>query len=168
MKSFLPAITVALAATATASMSQSPLSYFTELTEPGIRILTHESHPNHVLEIKAHNSKDASIKGDGPSLADVCPGSTSGYTGYLHSGEKHFYFAYFESRSKPKEDPLVLWLNGGPGCSSMTGLFMELGPCTANEDGESARENPHSWIAAANVFFLDQPVSAIVPLDNRQ
>jgi carboxypeptidase C (cathepsin A) len=40
----------------------------------------------------------------------------------------------------------------------MTGLFMELGPCTVNEGGDSARENPNSWINAANVFFLDQPI----------
>ncbi len=40
----------------------------------------------------------------------------------------------------------------------MTGLFLELGPCTVNEGGESARENPHSWINAASVFFLDQPI----------
>jgi carboxypeptidase C (cathepsin A) len=78
--------------------------------------------------------------------------------GYLTSGPKHFYFAYFESRSNPASDPLVLWLNGGPGCSSMMGLFMELGPCIVNEGGESARENPHSWINAASVFFLDQPI----------
>lgn len=53
---------------------------------------------------------------------------------------------------------MVLWLNGGPGYSSMTGLFMELGPCIVNDNGESARENPNSWIEAANVFFLDQPI----------
>jgi len=35
---------------------------------------------------------------------------------------------------------------------------MELGPCTVNEGGKSARENPNSWIEAANVFFLDQPI----------
>lgn len=40
----------------------------------------------------------------------------------------------------------------------VTGLFMELGPCTVNDGGKSARENPNSWIEAANVFFLDQPI----------
>jgi cathepsin A (carboxypeptidase C) len=49
-------------------------------------------------------------------------------SGYLDIDEdKHFFFWFFESRSKPKEDPLVLWLNGGPGGSSMLGLLMELG-----------------------------------------
>jgi len=129
---------------------------------PAARILTHDLYPNHSLSITAHAAHDPfAIKKDddgAPTLADVCPGATAGYTGYLNSGSKHFYFAYFESRSKPKEDPVVLWLNGGPGCSSMTGLFMELGPCTVNDGGKSARENPNSWIEAANVFFLDQPI----------
>jgi hypothetical protein len=154
---------VALAAAPTVSFaSQAPLADNALGGSPIIKTVTHESHPNHSLTITAHNPRDPSIRSDAPSLFDVCPGATSGYTGYLNSGDKHFYFAYFESRFNPKEDPLVLWLNGGPGCSSMTGLFMELGPCTINEDGESARENPNSWISAANVFFLDQPVSCLI------
>jgi cathepsin A (carboxypeptidase C) len=120
-------------------------------------ILTHDAHPHHSLSITAHRTDDVQTKGSG-NILDVCPGATNGYTGYLNSGDKHFYFAYFESRSKPETDPLVMWINGGPGCSSMTGLLMELGPCMVNEGGDSARENKDSWINAANVFFLDQPI----------
>lgn len=154
------------AASAITNVSASFLSQIPLTDRPGrlngsmVRILTHESHPEHSLTISPHEIGGSSLKNkdNGATLADICPGATSGYTGYLNSGSKHFYFAYFESRSDPKVDPLVLWLNGGPGCSSMTGLLMELGPCIVNEDGESARENPHSWINAASVFFLDQPI----------
>lgn len=151
---------VLLAAGTTASFaSQVPIvDSSVPLAGSSTRILTHESHPEHSLTITAHGAGEASVNGEEPTLIDVCPGATSGYTGYLNSGSKHFYFAYFESRSNPKTDPLVLWLNGGPGCSSMTGLFFELGPCLVNADGESARENPYSWINAASVFFLDQPI----------
>ncbi|KAF4630945.1 hypothetical protein G7Y89_g7188 [Cudoniella acicularis] len=156
------AITLAAAGTSASFDSQAPILEQPDVILPlvgsYVRTLTHESHPAHSLTITAHNSSQLSTKSNGPSVSDICPGATSGYTGYLNSGEKHFYFAYFESRSNPTTDPLVLWLNGGPGCSSMLGLFMELGPCTVNEGGESARENPNSWINSASVFFLDQPI----------
>lgn len=65
---------------------------------------------------------------------------------------------FFESRNDPKNDPVVLWLNGGPGCSSLTGLFMELGPSTLNKNIE-LEHNPSSWNSNASVIFLDQPVN---------
>lgn len=55
-------------------------------------------------------------------------------------------------------DPVVLWLNGGPGCSSLTGLFAELGPSSIDEDIKVVF-NPHSWNANASIIFLDQPVN---------
>ncbi|KAJ3327448.1 hypothetical protein HDU91_004386, partial [Kappamyces sp. JEL0680] len=64
----------------------------------------------------------------------------------------------FESRSQPQTDPLVLWLNGGPGCSSFTGLLMELGPCTVDRGSRSTTLNPYSWNSNASVIFLDQPI----------
>ncbi|KAH6681908.1 peptidase S10, serine carboxypeptidase [Halenospora varia] len=158
-------VTLFLAVSTSASFqSQIPLApgagelSSTPFGDPSVRVLTHASHPEHSLIITAHSATEPLVEGNRPRLADVCPGATSGYTGYLKSGPKHFYFAYFESRSDPTLDPLVLWLNGGPGCSSMMGLFMELGPCIVNEGGDSARENTNSWINAANVFFLDQPI----------
>ncbi|KAF9461891.1 serine carboxypeptidase [Collybia nuda] len=91
-----------------------------------------------------------------PSLCDP---SVLQYSGYLDIAEdKHIFFWFFESRSSPKEDPLVLWLNGGPGCSSTTGLLFELGPCTIEPNGTSTHRNPHSWNSNANIFFLDQPI----------
>ncbi|KAF7724968.1 hypothetical protein EC973_000549 [Apophysomyces ossiformis] len=92
-----------------------------------------------------------------PSLCDP---SVKQISGYLDVEEKkHFFFWFFESRNKPKEDPLVLWLNGGPGCSSLTGLMMELGPCTVNEAGDDTYINKYSWNNNASVIFLDQPLN---------
>lgn len=82
------------------------------------------------------------------------------YSGYLdvEDEDKHFFFWFFESRNKPKDAPVVLWLNGGPGCSSLTGLFFELGPASINQKLEPVH-NKYSWNENANVIFLDQPVN---------
>ncbi|KAF7366506.1 Carboxypeptidase [Mycena sanguinolenta] len=56
---------------------------------------------------------------------------------------------------------VVMWINGGPGCSSAMGLLMELGPCSIDMKNASANGtvwNPYSWNSEANIFFLDQPV----------
>jgi len=66
------------------------------------------------------------------------------------------FFWMFESRSKPKTDPLVIWLTGGPGCSSLMALFFENGPYTINTD-LSLKINPYSWNSFANIIFVDQP-----------
>ncbi|RKP39608.1 Alpha/Beta hydrolase protein [Dimargaris cristalligena] len=90
----------------------------------------------------------------------LCDPTVKQYSGYLDvDSDKHFYFWFFESRDRPAEDPVLLWLNGGPGCSSMTGLLMELGPCRVNAKGDGVVNNPHSWNNHANLIFLDQPVN---------
>ncbi|PBP22713.1 putative carboxypeptidase Y [Diplocarpon rosae] len=82
------------------------------------------------------------------------------YSGYLDDDEndKHLFYWFFESRNDPKNDPVILWLNGGPGCSSLTGLFLELGPSSIDKNLK-LHSNPYSWNANASVIFLDQPVN---------
>ncbi|KAH9831752.1 Alpha/Beta hydrolase protein [Rhodofomes roseus] len=90
---------------------------------------------------------------------DLCDPKVKQYSGYLDIAEdKHLFFWFFEARNDPDNAPLLLWLNGGPGCSSSTGLLFELGPCAVAEDGANVTYNEHSWNANANVIFLDQPV----------
>ena len=72
------------------------------------------------------------------------------------TGEHHVHYMLAESAGEPSKDPLVLWLNGGPGSSSLIGFFQELGPVVvASKD--SLVVNPYAWNLFANVLFLETP-----------
>ncbi|XP_076925158.1 serine carboxypeptidase II-2-like [Bidens hawaiensis] len=84
------------------------------------------------------------------------------YAGYVTvnqaSGRALFYWLT-EATVDPASKPLVLWLNGGPGCSSIAfGMAEEVGPFHTNKDGKSVYLNPYSWNTVANLLFLDSPV----------
>jgi len=78
--------------------------------------------------------------------------------------ENSLYFLLAESRRDPDTDPLVIWLQGGPGCSSMLGFFTENGPYNYHFNPESTKErgtfeyNKWSWNNEANVMYIDQPL----------
>jgi len=80
------------------------------------------------------------------------------YAGYLkvHGGEKYLFHWYHEAVSGPEKAPITLWLNGGPGCSSLGGMFTELGPYVLDKNLKITL-NPYSWNKVSNVLFLEQP-----------
>ncbi|GJP33334.1 hypothetical protein CLOM_g17878 [Closterium sp. NIES-68] len=93
--------------------------------------------------------------------------SSSGYLPVSPSTpESRMFYTYYEATepSRPlSETPLLLWLNGGPGCSSMIGNFYELGPwkvAVTNEDIDSLRleRNPWAWNRRYGLLFIDNPV----------
>ena len=70
------------------------------------------------------------------------------------------FFWFVEARVSPETAPLTIYLNGGPGSSSMIGLFQEIGPCEVVEIaqdklGTQARE--WGWDRSSNILFVDQP-----------
>ena len=94
------------------------------------------------------------------SSPTICDSSVKQHSGYLDVaiGTKYFFWM-FESRSKPSTDPLVLWLTGGPGCSSQLALLAENGPCNMAKNGTGTEKNPYSWTSNANVIWVDQPAA---------
>ncbi|KAE8801525.1 Serine carboxypeptidase-like protein [Hordeum vulgare] len=68
---------------------------------------------------------------------------------------KLFYF-FFESRRHKKEDPVVIWLRGGPSCSSELALFYENSPFHI-ADNMSLLWNEFGWDQESNLIYVDQP-----------
>ncbi|CAA7266369.1 unnamed protein product [Cyclocybe aegerita] len=89
--------------------------------------------------------------------SSFCDETVNGYTGYIDIEARHLFFYFFESRNEPDKDDVIFWTNGGPGCSSSLGLFMELGPCRIS-NANGTKFHPESWNNNANIFFIDQPV----------
>eukprot|EP01018_Ginkgo_biloba_P005911 Gb_10668 [translate_table: standard] len=83
------------------------------------------------------------------------------YSGYVtvDSSKGRALFYYFtEAANDPATKPLLLWLNGGPGCSSLGyGAMTELGQFRVNSDGKSLSINPYAWNLVANTLFLESP-----------
>ncbi|KAM0751196.1 peptidase S10, serine carboxypeptidase [Meredithblackwellia eburnea MCA 4105] len=162
-----------------ASAAQLPLSFNRPTTdlhpESSTSAISHEgfttlSHP----DFKEHSIRIKNTTG-------WCDPDTRSFVGYIDNGPRHrkypsplplllgdvrspivpslsVFFYYFDSRRDPSKDDLVLWTNGGPGCSSSMGLFMELGPCTTQPSGNTTLPNPYSWTNIANMIFIDQPI----------
>ncbi|XP_030497220.2 serine carboxypeptidase-like 20 [Cannabis sativa] len=86
----------------------------------------------------------------------------SGYVTIDQDHEKNLFYYFVESERKPSEDPVVLWLNGGPGCSSFDGFVYEHGPFNfelPKSDGSfpQLHLNPYSWSKVSNIIYLDSP-----------
>nr|CAD1829725.1 unnamed protein product [Ananas comosus var. bracteatus] len=86
----------------------------------------------------------------------------SHYSGYITVNEVHgraLFYWFFEAQTLPHERPLLLWLNGGPGCSSIGyGEAVELGPLKVKRFGTGLEFNEHAWNKEANLLFLESPV----------
>lgn len=85
------------------------------------------------------------------------------YSGYItvnkQAGRALFYWLIETPQSRePDSRPLLLWLNGGPGCSSVAyGASEEIGPFRIKPDGKTLSLNPYSWNKLANLLFLESP-----------
>lgn len=82
----------------------------------------------------------------------------SQWTGTIDVTDGHrIFFWFFDSRNDPANDPIIIWLNGGPGGSSLMGLFNECGPCWLEPDANVTVANAWAWNNNASVLFIDQP-----------
>ena len=89
-------------------------------------------------------------------MPDLSFGLYSGYVAIPNTKKKLHYMAAL-SQGNPLTDPIVIWFNGGPGCSSMLGFSQENGPYV-NEDGTPGFiKNDYAWNLEANMMYLENP-----------
>ncbi|KAF7127262.1 hypothetical protein RHSIM_Rhsim11G0168200 [Rhododendron simsii] len=83
------------------------------------------------------------------------------YAGYVSVDEpkgRSLFYYFVEASLNPSSKPLVLWLNGGPGCSSVgIGAMVEIGPFGVKPDGKTLYTRKHAWNKVANVLFVESP-----------
>lgn len=123
-----------------------------------------------VTWVRSKHHEGITISYKDPEICETTPGVKS-YSGYVHlppnsineTGEIQDYpintfFWFIESRKDSHHAPLSIWLNGGPGGSSLMGMLAENGPCVINDDSNSTTLNPWGWNNEVNMLFIDQPV----------
>ncbi|KAH0726055.1 hypothetical protein KY284_001920 [Solanum tuberosum] len=81
-----------------------------------------------------------------------------GYVTVNKSAGRALFYYFVEAHENSKSLPLLLWLNGGPGCSSLAyGAMEEIGPFRIHKDGKTLYRNNYTWNQAANLLFLESP-----------
>ncbi|KAF2767661.1 carboxypeptidase S1-like protein B [Teratosphaeria nubilosa] len=142
------------------------------LTAPLLAAAQFPPEPEGMTIIRSRFNDSITISYKETDICETTPG-VRGFSGYVHLppgaledlGEHTNYsintfFWFFEARHEPANAPLSIWLNGGPGASSMLGLLAEHGPCWVEPDSNSTRLNEWSWNDHVNMLYLDQPVGA--------
>ncbi|KAL3500964.1 hypothetical protein ACH5RR_035413 [Cinchona calisaya] len=95
--------------------------------------------------------------GELPGQPQVSFHQFSGYVTVDDNQQKSLFYYLVEAQIDPPSRPLVLWLNGGPGCSSLgVGAFSENGPFRPS--GQVLLRNQYSWNREANMLYLESPI----------
>ncbi|ERN07520.1 serine carboxypeptidase-like 25 isoform X1 [Amborella trichopoda] len=94
-----------------------------------------------------------------PGQPEVSFKQFSGYVTVNEQVGRALFYWLTEAELEPESRPLVLWLNGGPGCSSIAyGASEEIGPFRIKKSASGLYLNKFSWNKVANLLFLESPV----------
>jgi carboxypeptidase C (cathepsin A) len=104
----------------------------------------------------AYAKKHVSVAKPPPYVCGDAAKSHSGHIKLANKQDDHYFYWFFEAEQDTGKEPLVLWLTGGPGSSSLFALLTENGPCTINAD-LSTTTNAYAWNHNANYIWLEQP-----------
>ncbi|KAK5005024.1 hypothetical protein LTR60_006380, partial [Cryomyces antarcticus] len=126
---------------------------------------------SHILKSPLNSNITISYKTPPPGTCTTVFANQSQYTGYIgippntlapiqQNYSINTFFWFVEARVDPATAPLTIWINGGPGSSSMIGLFEENGPCEVVQmaDGSyGTQSRMWGWDRSSNMLYIDQP-----------
>ena len=100
---------------------------------------------------------------NGSGIPDVDFDIGESYAGLLpissaKNESRELYFWFFPSTNPDASDEITIWLNGGPGCSSLEGILQENGPFLWQYGTFKPVKNPWTWINLTNMVWVEQPV----------
>ncbi|TFY81745.1 hypothetical protein EWM64_g2266 [Hericium alpestre] len=124
---------------------------------------THGRRPRRVLHAPLRDPAGADFHVNSSALPLVDFALQDSWAGRLPVSNKtgddrHLFFWYWPAGISDASDTLTIWLNGGPGCSSLTGFLEENGPISFQPGASAPSANPYAWTGASDVVWIDQPV----------
>lgn len=81
------------------------------------------------------------------------------FSGFMDIADttKKIHYLFFEAQENAADAPVLIWFNGGPGCSSMLGFMQENGPFRIESGGTEFHESEFSWNRETNLLYIEQP-----------
>ncbi|KAK0338343.1 hypothetical protein LTR59_003017 [Friedmanniomyces endolithicus] len=120
---------------------------------------TYYGGPSTNTTIIPQNANTTKFAVNGSAIPDVDIGES--YAGLLPisdvANSSELYFWFFPSANELAGDEILIWLNGGPGCSSLEGLLQENGPFLWQYGTYKPVKNPYTWVNLTNVVWVEQP-----------
>lgn len=111
-----------------------------------------------IIEQNANTTK---FKVNGKNLPFVDFNVGESYAGLLPISDKadvsELFFWFYPSNNPSADDEILIWLNGGPGCSSLEGILQENGPFIWQYGTYRPVQNPYTWVNLTNVVWVEQP-----------
>lgn len=119
--------------------------------------------PAGVKNITFSNPKASQFYVDGSTIPDVNFDVGPSWSGLIPisaaaNESRMLFFWFFPPGPEGSLDDLIFWTNGGPGCSSLEGMFQENGPFTWDYGQARPTQNQWSWTNLSSVLYVDQPV----------
>ncbi|SLM33597.1 carboxypeptidase d [Lasallia pustulata] len=138
------------------------------LPEPASKVQRFAAAPEayRVVEKRASpylNASTTKFAVNGSAIPDVPFDIGESYAGLLPISQspnetRQLYFWFFPSENPAAADEITIWLNGGPGCSSLEGLLQENGPFLWQYGTFAPVPNPYTWVNLTNMVWVEQPV----------